>query len=118
MRAKELLRLIPEEIVQTLAVETKVDHQVKKLNGHLMFQLILYSMINRKRVSLRVMEEFLKSSSFRTLSNNPEIDSRFNSLSDRIAIIKYEYFEKIFYFVYDLFYKYISAKILHYQKLF
>jgi transposase len=110
MRAKELLHLIPEEIFQTLAIETKVDHQVKKLNGYLMFQLILYSMINRKRVSLRVMEEFLKSSSFRTLSNNPEIDSRFNSLSDRIAMIKYEYFEKIFYFVYDLFSKYLGEE--------
>jgi hypothetical protein len=34
MRAKELLQLIPEEIFQSLAIETKVDHQVKKLNGY------------------------------------------------------------------------------------
>lgn len=108
MRAKELLQLIPEEIFQSLAIETKVDHQVKKLNGYLMFQLILFSMMNRKRISLRVMEEFLKSSSFRTFSNSPEIDSPFNSLSDRIAMINFEYFEKIFQHVYDMFSKYLD----------
>ena len=110
MRAKELLGLIPEKIFKVLTVETKVDHQVKKLSGHLMFQLILYSMMNRKRVSLRVMEEYLKSASFRMLSHSPEIDARYNSLSDRIALIKSEYFEKIFYHVYDSFSKYLEEK--------
>ena len=110
MRAKELLGLIPEKILKSLSVETKVDHQVKKLSGHLMFQLILYSMMNRKRVSLRVMEEFLKSSTFRTLSHSPEIDSRYNSLSDRIAMIKSEYFERIFYHVYESFSNYLDEK--------
>ena len=110
MRAKELLQLIPEEELNVFAIETKVDHQVKKLNGYIMFQLILFSMINRKRISLRVMEEFLKSSSFRTLSNNPEIDSRYNSLSDRIAMINSDYFEKIFYHVYDKFSKHLGEK--------
>lgn len=110
MRAKELLGLIPEKILKSLSVETKVDHQVKKLSGHLMFQLILYSMMNRKRVSLRVMEEFLKSSTFSTLSHSPEIDSRYNSLSDRIAMIKSEYFERIFYHVYDSFTNYLDEK--------
>lgn len=75
-----------------------------------MFQLILFSMINRKRFSLRVMEEFLKSSSFRALSNHPEIDGKFNSLSDRIALIRPEYFEKIYYYVYDTFSKYLNEK--------
>ena len=41
------------------------------------------------------MEEFLRSSSFRTLSNQSEIDAKYNSLSDRISMIKAEYFEQI-----------------------
>ena len=110
MRVKELLQLIPEEQLEVFGVETKVDHQVKKLSGHIMFQLILFSMINRKRISLRVMEGFLKSSSFRALSNHPEIDGKFNSLSDRIALIRPEYFEKIYYYVYDTFSKYLNEK--------
>lgn len=56
MRAKELLQLIPEEELNVLAIEAQVDYQVKKLSGLTMFQLILFSMINRKRISLRVME--------------------------------------------------------------
>jgi hypothetical protein len=60
MRVKELLQLIPEEELNVLAIETQVNHQVKKLSGLIMFQLILFSMINRKRISLRVMEEFLR----------------------------------------------------------
>lgn len=110
MRVKELLQLIPEEELNVLAVETKVDHQVKKLSGLIMFQLILFSMINRKRISLRVMEEFLRSSSFRTLSNQSEIDARYNSLSDRISMIKSEYFEQIFHKVYDRFSKYLGEE--------
>lgn len=110
MRVKDLLQLIPEEDLKAFGLEIKVDHQVKKLTGMIMFQLILFSMVNRKRVSLRVMEEFLRSSSFRTLSNVPDIDSKYNSLSDRIAMIKPEYFEKIFYSIYDRFSKYLGEE--------
>lgn len=108
MRVKELMQLIPDDILETFAIETKVDHQVKKLTGHVMFQLILFSMLNRKRISLRVMEKFLSSASFRTLSNNPEIDGKFNSLSDRIAMINAEYFERVFLYLYDTFSKYLN----------
>jgi hypothetical protein len=43
-----------------LAVETKVDAQVKKLSGEVMFKLILFSMLNSDKLSLRVMETFLR----------------------------------------------------------
>jgi len=112
MRVKELLQLIPEEELNVLAIETQFDHQVKKLSGLIMFQLILFSMLNRKRVSLRVMEEFLRSSSFRALSNHSEIDAKYNSLSDRISMIRSEYFEKIFNSVYDKFSKYPPSQDL------
>ena len=110
MRAKELLQLIPEEYFHQFAVETKVDHQVKKLSGQIIFQLFLFSMINKKRVSLRVMEEFLKSSSFRNLSDESEIDAKYNSISDRLSMIKAEYFEKIFYAAYERFSKHLNEE--------
>jgi hypothetical protein len=112
MHAKDLLQLIPEDKLRILAVETQVDHHAKKLDGLVMFQLILFSFLNRKRVSLRAMEEFLRSSSFRHLSNRPEIDAKYNSLSERISLINAEYFEKIFYCVYDVFSKYLDEKSL------
>lgn len=110
MRVQDLLQLIPEQELDVLAVETHVDHQVKKLSGVIMFQLILFSMVNRKRISLRVMEEFLKSASFKKLSNQTDIDAKFNSLSDRISMIKADYFERIFYSVFDKFSKHLDEK--------
>jgi hypothetical protein len=37
MRVKELMQLITDDIVEAFAIETKVDHQVKKLSGRVMF---------------------------------------------------------------------------------
>ena len=114
MHAKDLLRLIPEDKLKSLAIETHVDHYAKKLDGLLMFQLILFSFLNRKRVSLRVMEEFLRSSSFRHLSDHPDIDAKYNSLSERISLINADFFEQIFYFVYDTFIKYFDeGSLIH-----
>jgi len=61
MTVNELLRLIPANTFRDLAVETKVDAQVKKLSGEVMFKLILFSMLNSDKLSLRVMETFLQS---------------------------------------------------------
>ena len=96
MHAKDLLDLIPEEELEVFATETKVDHQVKKLTGKVVFQLILFSMLSRKRVSLRVMEEFLRSSTFKIFSGSSLSEAKYNSLSVRIAMINADFFEKIF----------------------
>jgi hypothetical protein len=61
MTVSELLMLIPPETFRDLAIETKVDTQVKKLSGEVMFKLILFSMLNSEKLSLRVMETFLQS---------------------------------------------------------
>ena len=61
MTVKELLKLIPAGTFQDLAAETRIDHQVKKLSGELMFMLITYSMLKSEKTSLRVMEGFLRS---------------------------------------------------------
>ncbi|MFT3948776.1 MAG: hypothetical protein QM763_17565 [Agriterribacter sp.] len=51
MTAKELIGLIPEEIFEELSAETKVDTQVKKLSGEVIFKLILFSMLNTSKPS-------------------------------------------------------------------
>jgi len=56
MTAKELIGLIPEGIFEELSVETKVDAQVKKLSGEVIFKLILFSMLN---TDPQVFETFL-----------------------------------------------------------
>lgn len=110
MHVRDLIRLIPEEELEIFAAETKVDHQVKKLHGKIVFHLILFSMLSRKRVSLRVMEEFLRSASFKLFSANADAEAKFNSLSVRISMINADFFEKIFQSCFSRFSKYLDEE--------
>ena len=85
---------MPSEWFAELAAETKVNHQVKKLDGETVFKLILFSLLNGQKTSLRVMEEFLASASFQALHHTPAC--KFNSIRDRICTIKADYFAKLF----------------------
>lgn len=96
MKVGELLKLIPPETFTDLAIETKVDFQVKKLSGEVMFKLILFSMLGSDKLSLRVMEGFLQSAKFKSFSQFDILDTRYNSISDRICTINATYFEKLF----------------------
>ena len=96
MTAGELIKLIPSKTFQELAVETKVDMQVKKLSGEVMFKLILFSMLSSEKLSLRVMESFLQSAKFKSFSKYDLLDGKYNSIRDRICSINAEYFEKLF----------------------
>lgn len=96
MTVNELLKLIPSETFRELAVETKVDQQVKKLSGELMFKLLLFSLISSNKVSLRVMESLLQSVQFKNFTRYDIIDSKYNSIRDRICKIDAGYFEKLF----------------------
>jgi hypothetical protein len=96
MTVNELLKLIPAKIFRDLAVETKVDAQVKKLSGEVMFKLILFSMLSSDKLSLRVMETFLQSARFKSFSQFDILESKYNSIRDRICTINASYFEKLF----------------------
>jgi hypothetical protein len=95
MRAGELLKLLPKGLLKNLALQTKVDHQVKKLSGEVIFKLILFSMLNENKLSLRVMEGFLQAASFRSFSDTGNLQSKYNSIRDRICTIEACYFEKL-----------------------
>ncbi len=110
MTAAELIRLIPAEAFDSLSVETKVDHQVKKLKGEAVFRLILFSMLNSDRLSLRIMETFLRSSRFKGFSDNDILDARYNSIRDRICTIRTEYFEGLFHTVFSTYNKLLKQE--------
>ena len=61
MKLEEVLGYIPNHELEKLSITYNIDHQVKKLHGQTMFQLLLFSMLNIKHNSLRVMEEFYHS---------------------------------------------------------
>jgi Transposase DDE domain len=69
---------------------------VKKLSGSVMFKLILFSMLGSERLSLRVMESFLSSATFQFFAGTVSLQSKYNSIRDRICSINAVYFEKLF----------------------
>jgi hypothetical protein len=96
MKVEQLLKLLPDKELEFLSVETDVDHQVKKLKGIIVFKLILFSMLNTTKLSLRVMESFFLSAQFKTFAETENVNSKYNSIRDRITTINSDYFEKIF----------------------
>ncbi|CAN5659465.1 hypothetical protein BH10BAC2_BH10BAC2_01570 [soil metagenome] len=105
MTAGELIKLIPQKTFQDLAIETKVDTQVKKLSGEVIFKLILFSMLNSDKLSLRVMETFLQSARFKSFTSYDILEGKYNSIRDRICTINAEYFEKFFEIIFSIYNK-------------
>lgn len=105
MRFSELLHYITDEELSFLGAETKVDHQVKKLTGSIMFKLILYSLLEHGKPSLRVMEEYFNSAEFKSFTGINHLKTKYNSISDRITAINSDYFKKIFELLFDKFNK-------------
>ena len=111
MTANELVELIPKKVFEELCAETKVDHQVKKLTGEVMFKLILFSMLSPNKISLRVIEAMLQSSQCRAFCHHKEQpESRFNSIRDRIYTIKADYFEKLYQDIFSIYNKEIHEE--------
>jgi transposase len=110
--AEALLDLIPETKLDELALETQVDHGVKKFTGHLLFKLLLYSCINSTRVSQRVIETFFNSRPFQFLMNLPPGSrTRHSTISERLAHVKVDFFQSIYrYVVQELVEKYEVKK--------
>lgn len=97
---EELLSLIPESKLDELAALTEVDHSVKKLKGHVLFKLLLYSVIKSERVSTRVIETFFNSRSFQFLTDQPpQSRIRHSSISERLAQVEVNFFVKLYEYV-------------------
>lgn len=96
MKFSKLLSYISEEELAFLSVETNVDQQVKKLKGIVMFKLLLYSLLESNKPSLRVLEQYFNSSKFQFLANTSKLNTKYNSISDRLTTINSDYFERIF----------------------
>ena len=96
MKLEEVLGYISKEELEHLSISYKIDHQVKKLHGQTMFQLLLFSMLNIKNNSLRVMEEFYHSLAFKSIANTSYNGVKYNSIRDRLVSINPDYFEAIF----------------------
>ena len=89
MRVDEILAMIPNSILEEIGKDLKVDSAYQKLTGLKMFKILLYSLAETTRISLRTME-----SVYNHLFTNIDT-TRHSSLSDRLVKIKPDYFKKI-----------------------
>lgn len=97
MEVSQLLSLLPESIFDELALSTNVDRYSKKLQGELVFKLILHCILSYKDNSLRTMESAYESMGFRLLNvKGQEASIRFNSISERLSVIAPAYFERLY----------------------
>jgi transposase len=97
MNAKQIFNYIPEDLLNSLSLEYKVDYQVKKLNGVSMFKLLLYSLLTTREASYRVIEEIYHSISFAKVADEVYPGVKYNSIRDRLTNINSRFFESIFY---------------------
>lgn len=99
VNAREIMGIIPDELLDRLAIENKVDYSVKKLKGRTIFQLFVYGILSGKTISLRILEAIFKSCKFQKLFGVSYDKIRHSSLGIRINNIDYHYFENIFKFL-------------------
>lgn len=107
----QLLSIIPEEDIRRIAKKTRVDYYSKILNGKSLLYLLLYSLIETQRNSLRTMEDIFNSSSFKFLFN---LDSskkvKYNSISERLTVINIDFFKRVYDAVYNQFSQYYGEE--------
>lgn len=102
---KELLSVIPDDKISTLAANTHVDYCTKVLYGRSVFYMILYSLLESDRTSLRTMEDIFNSVKFKFLFNLDQSKTvRYSSISERLSVMDISFFEKLF----EHFYSHLS----------
>jgi hypothetical protein len=102
--AQQLLSLIPDEAFASIVEDTNVDYQVKKIFGRNLFYLLLYGLMEIRRMSLRSLEEVYRSKKFKFLFNlNAQQHVKYNSISTRLSNINVEFFEEVYQLIYSKF---------------
>lgn len=111
LKAKDIIALLPLDILDSKAEQTRVDRNVKKLYGRDIFLLLLMAVLDSERVSLRVMEDLYSSHKFQFFAGElTKRKTKFTSLSDRLINIKADFFEELFKVTYQILSKNFKAE--------
>jgi len=98
IKATDLLKLIPDEILDKIGKETSVDKINQQLTGKTVFNALLLSLSQTTRMSLRFLEQVYNSAQFKLFNgeNQQKAKGRHSSFADRLSKIKIDYFAEIF----------------------
>lgn len=97
----QLMRLIPDELLEGLSQEMLTDSYVKKLPAKTLFKLIIFTTLSTRNLSLRQMEECYGQPFFQALERTSSRSITHSAIAQRIAMIRPEYFERIYEHLYD-----------------
>src|SRR5271155_3193630 len=98
MDVQAILSLLPENLLSELAIETKVNHYSKKLQGEIIFKLLVHCILSHKDNSLRVMASSYESVIFNLLNatDKDKGSIHYSSISERLSTINADYFENLY----------------------
>lgn len=98
---KELLNLVPQDLIEDLAEQLVIDKWVTKLKGDYLFKLVLFSLLSSERLSLRIMEDNFEDPLFRVLAPAVAADEvTWTGIRDRLTKINSVFFQKLYEAVY------------------
>lgn len=94
---KTLLGYLPDSLIERLCVEHNVDKQVKKLEGKIVFKLLLYGVLSSSQLSLNVLISLFDKIGFRSLIGvDKDFITKRNSLSDRLISLNSDFLKSLF----------------------
>lgn len=97
--------------MESLALDSKVDYFTKKLQGEVIFKLLLHCILSHKDNSLRVMQSAYESLIFKTINQKYHRGKiSYSSISERLSVIEVSYFEKLYANCVDLYKKEFSRE--------
>lgn len=107
---KTILNYLPDSLLESLSLDFNIDKQVKKLEGKIMFKLLLYGVLSSSQLSLNVLISLFDKLGFRSLIGvDNDFTTKRNSLADRLIALDSSYFEAIFEHSVKIFSKHLPA---------
>jgi hypothetical protein len=97
MKVAEIFNYIEDKDLDFLVQETKVDWNVKKLQGKELFKLLVFGVLNENRASSRVFESLYENIFFQKIGQIEKGKTvAHSSIAERIAKINVHFFERIY----------------------
>lgn len=94
---KTLLGYLPDSLIERLSIEHSADKQVKKLEGKIVFKLLLYGVLSSSQLSLNVLISLFDKIGFRSLIGvDKDFSTKRNSLADRLVSLDSDFFKSLF----------------------
>jgi len=112
IKVRELLRLVPDYILEEIGEDVGVDKINQKLTGERIFKVLLFSLAETTRISLRIIEKVYESALFQQLAmkKSDHSQARHSGFADRLSKINVRYFEAIFNHLVDKYHKNLPEK--------